>query len=104
MPQKVPKFKSIQEEAEWWDKTDTSAWMHEGEWVPAGTGRLAEERCPVCYSRRQARRFNLRVANGRVTLHRVKGYYCPKCKTTEPARSVQKQLARLEQIAEKVVA
>jgi phage FluMu protein Com len=102
MAQHAPKFKSTEEEAEYWDRTDLSAYMDRGEWVPAGTGGLAEDRCPRCYSRRRLRRFNLNVADGRVTLRRVKGYHCPKCKTTSPARSLETGIRRIEKAAQTV--
>ncbi|MBI1924535.1 hypothetical protein HYR99_09820 [Candidatus Poribacteria bacterium] len=103
MLQRVPQFKSVQEEAEWWDKTDTSEWMNEGEWVEAGSGRLSEDRCPHCYSRRHVKRFNLKVADGRMTLHRIKGYYCPSCKITEPAPGVQNALPNLLKAAKELL-
>lgn len=101
----MPKFKSIQEEAEWWDKTDTSLWMTEDDLieVPPGSIVLAEDRCPTCYGRRRVRRFNLNVADGRVTVRRVKGYHCPRCKTTVPARSVEREIPRLEKAASKMM-
>ena len=77
----IPKFKSLKEEEEFWQNTDTSEWMDDLEFVPAGVGRVSEDRCPVCRSRRHKRRVNLQIANRRITLHRIRAYYCPKCKT-----------------------
>ena len=102
----IPKFASIQEEAEWWDKTDLSQWITDEDLtvVSAGTYRLAEDRCPKCYGRRKVHGFNLHLADRRITLHRVKGYYCLQCKTTSPARSVEKVIPRIEKTAEKATA
>ncbi len=61
--QPVPKFKSIQEEAEWWDKTDTSEWMDEGEWIPAGTMRPVDNRCRKCGGKAQMERGDWQVAD-----------------------------------------
>ena len=98
---KIPKFKSLKEEEEFWQNTDTSEWMDDLEFIPAGVGRISEDRCPVCRSRRHKRLMNLQIANRRITLHRVRVYYCPKCKTTTPALNVKAAIPELVKAAKK---
>ncbi len=97
---KIPKFKSLKEEEEFWQNTDTSEWMDNLEFVPAGVGRVSEDRCTVCRSRRHKRRVNLQIANRRITLHRIRAYYCPKCKTITPATNVETAIPELVKAAE----
>ncbi len=98
---KIPKFQSLEEEEEFWQNTDTSGWMDDLEFAPAGVGRISEDRCPVCHSRRHKRRVNLQIADRRITLHRVRAYYCPKCKTTTPALDVEAAIPELVKVAKK---
>ena len=86
--------------------------MDDLEFVPAGVGRLSEDRCPVCRSQRHKRRVNLQIANRRITLYRkakpsvseanrVRAHYCPKCKTTTPALNVETAIPELVKAAKK---
>ena len=78
---RVPEFKSIKEEAEFWDKIDTSEILRTGESVTIEWD--SPGRCPLCQAENLRRRFiELDLCDGMVTLHGVEVHYCPSCKKT----------------------
>ena len=78
---RVPKFKSIEEEAEFWDKTDTSEILRTGERVKVEWD--SPGKCPLCQTENLKRRFiELDLCGGAVTFHGVEMHYCPLCKKT----------------------
>jgi hypothetical protein len=44
---------------------------------------------------------NLQIANRRITLHKARAYYCPKCKITTPALDVEAVIPELVKMAKK---
>jgi hypothetical protein len=91
----VPKFGSIEEEEQFWQTTDTADFMDDLEFVPAGVGTLSDDLCPTCKGHRRLRRRNLTLADKRLTLHRAKVYYCPRCDEASPTREVAGVIPRL---------
>jgi len=91
----VPTFGSIEEEERFWQTTDTADFMDDLEFVPAGVGTLPDGLCPKCKGHRQSRRRNLTLADKRLTLHRAKVYYCPRCDEASPAQEVAVVIPRL---------
>ncbi len=88
----------IAEEAAHWDATDTSGAMEkETEWFTfEWTER--EDRCDRCGGRMEARRIDLHLADGRVTLHNVIWYVCrtPGCGQTRLAPGVERLVREIE--------
>ena len=77
----IPKFKSDEEEAEFWDSLDTAEILEKGEEIeleykPEPT---AEDICIHCGERMIERRRDIDVPGEEITIH-IKEYYCPKCK------------------------
>jgi Zn finger protein HypA/HybF involved in hydrogenase expression len=78
---KLPKFKSDEEEAEFWDSFDTAQILEEGEEIELEykPELAAENICIQCGERMIERKRDLNVPGEEITIH-VKEYYCPKCK------------------------
>jgi ribosomal protein L37AE/L43A len=91
---RLPKFKNIEEEAEFWDKTDTSEILNTEkqikiEWDSPG-------KCPKCHNGKLRRRFiDVDLYEGALTLHRIEVYYCPSCKETIIPESTQAEVERI---------
>jgi hypothetical protein len=76
---RVPKFKNIEEEAEFWDSTDTSEILRTGECVKVEWD--SPGKCPLCQTENLRYRFvDIDLCEGAVTLHGVEVHYCPLCK------------------------
>lgn len=83
----IPEFANWKEEAEYWDRTDASFMLEEeGEWVEPGRVRAALDLCRRCGAQMALRRLDIQLAHGRLTLHEVEFYVCPRCgaKTLPP--------------------
>jgi ribosomal protein L37AE/L43A len=91
---RAPKFKNIEEEAEFWDKTDTSEILNTGkpikvEWESPG-------KCSKCQTGKLRRRFiDIDLYEGALTLHRIEVHYCPACKETIIPESTQIEIERI---------
>jgi hypothetical protein len=91
---RVTKFENIEEEAEFWDKTDTSDILCTGkqikvEWDSPG-------KCPKCHNGKLRRRFiDVDLYEGALTLHRIEVYYCSACKETIIPESTQIEIERI---------
>ena len=102
MPMKIPKFQSLQEEAEWWDKTDTSEWMDEGEWIEPGSPKAmvpADDLCRKCAGKAEPFLGDWTTKDHRLTLHEVKLFRCTKCSAVHPAWVVQQTAQQMLEIA-----
>ena len=78
---RVPKFKDIEEESEFWDKTDTSEILRVGKRVEVEWD--CPDKCPLCQAENLRRRFiDIDLCEGAVTLHGMEVHYCPLCKKT----------------------
>jgi ribosomal protein L40E len=86
----MPEFKTWEEEADFWDRTDTAPWMEkeEGEWIGPGRVQAAVGLCRRCGARMELRHLDVAVARGRIILHSVEFYVCPRCeaRTLPPDR------------------
>ena len=93
---KIPKFKSIEEEAEFWDKTDTSEILRDEEhidieWESPG-------KCTICQENRLRRRFiDIDLCGGEITLHQIEVYYCPSCEEIIIPESTKNKVERLKE-------
>lgn len=91
---RVPKFKSIEEEAEFWDKTDTSEILRTGERVKVEWD--SPGKCPLCQTENLRRRFvDLDLYDGVVTIHGVEVHYCPLCKKTIVPETTQTEIEKI---------
>ena len=81
---KLPKFKSDEEEADFWDRFDTTQILEEGEEVELEyepEEAVAEDICSQCGEKMIERKRDIDVPGEEITIH-VKEYYCQKCKIT----------------------
>ena len=91
---RVPKFKNTEEEAEFWDKTDTSEILRTGkcvkvEWDSPG-------KCPLCQTESLRYRFiDIDLCEGSVTLHGVEVHHCPLCKETIVPATTQTEIEEI---------
>ena len=91
---RVPRFKSIKEEAEFWDGTDTSEVLRTGERIKVEWD--SPGKCPLCQRGNLRRRFiDLDVCDGMITLHEVEVHYCPLCKKTIVPETTQMKLEEM---------
>jgi hypothetical protein len=76
-----PEFVDWQEEAEFWDATDTTVLIkeEEGEWVGPGRVRAAPGLCRQCGAQMELRRLDVSMAHGRIVLHEAEFYVCSRC-------------------------
>jgi hypothetical protein len=74
----TPKFRSYQEEAEWWDRLDFSEVWDKLRPVRLVPGRMPP--CEVCGTPMRGRVKPVPLFGGKITLNAVSHFYCPKCK------------------------
>jgi len=90
MKLEIPEFKDWKEEADFWDKVDTAPLMEEeeGEWLGPGWIQPAPGLCRRCGAQMNRHRTDVSVAHGRIMLHEVEFYVCPRCgaQTLPPER------------------
>jgi ribosomal protein L37AE/L43A len=95
---KSPHFASEEEEAAFWDTTDTSELLKSGKRVSVRWSRPPT--CPFCGFAKRRRRFvDVDVCDGRVTLHGIEVHYCPSCKRTTLPQDTH---TRLRDVARRV--
>lgn len=93
---KVPDLESDEQEAEFWDGVDTVELLEEEkgwftfEIVPR------QDRCERCGTLMQPHLIDVHLANGYITLHRIKLYTCPTCGHSRMAPEVQAFIDELE--------
>ena len=88
---RVPKFKNMEEEAEFWDKTDTSEILRTGERVKVEWD--SPGKCPLCQTENLRYRFiDIDLCEGAVTLHGMEVHYCPSCKKTIVPKTTQAEI------------
>ena len=78
---KLPKFKSDEEEADFWDRVDTTQILEEGEEIELAyePETAIENICIHCGKKMIERKRDIDVPGEEITIH-VKEYYCPRCK------------------------
>jgi hypothetical protein len=78
---KLPKFKSDEEEADFWDCFDTAQILEEGEEIELEykPETAMENICIHCGEKMIERERDIDVPGEEITIH-VKEYYCQKCK------------------------
>lgn len=95
------RFKSYAEEAEYWDKADTSAQMEDDDAWFTFDVVPEEERCPRCGSQMRVQTIDLHLLRNRLTLHRVNLNVCPTCQYTKMPREVEEFSKEIEATAVK---
>lgn len=78
MVKEIPSFRSDKEAANFWDRTDATEYMEGGK-LRKFVWAAVENRCDQCGSEMKLKVANLKLHNGRVTVHKVKKYHCPFC-------------------------
>jgi len=94
---KLPKFKSDDEEVDFWDSFDTAQIMEEGEEIeleykPEETAM--ENICTHCGEKMIERKRDFDVLGEEITIH-IKEYYCPKCKKAMLGSAEAKRLSKV---------
>jgi Zn finger protein HypA/HybF involved in hydrogenase expression len=108
---KLPKFKSDEEEVEFWDSFDTVQFLEEGEEIKLEYKPEPEVKdiCIQCGERMIERKRDIDMPGEEITIH-IKEYYCPKCKKSRLGHAESKRLsevvvgllaARSEEVLEK---
>jgi len=91
---RVPKFENIEEEVEFWNKTDTSDILRTGKQIKVEWD--SPSKCPKCQTGNLRRRFiDIDLYEGALTLHRIEVHYCPACKETIIPESTQIEIERI---------
>ena len=93
---KLPKFKSVEEEAEFWDSFDTAQILEEGEEIKLEykSEPEVENICIQCGEKITERKRDIDVPGEEITVH-IKEYYCPRCKKTRIGHAEAKRLSEL---------
>ncbi len=93
---KLPKFKSDEEEAEFWDSFDTAQILEEGEEIELGyrPESAIESICIVCGKEMIERKRDIDVPGEEITIH-IKEYYCQKCKRSMLGSADAKRLSEV---------
>ena len=91
MTKEMPKFRTDQEAAEFWEKTDSTEYLESGhlgqfEW------QELEDRCEICGSKMRTLLTELTIFNRKVTIHNVKKYHCDSCSNQRLSREFKKEL------------
>ena len=90
---KLPKFKSAEEEAHFWDSFDTAQILEAGEEIELEYEPEAIENiCIQCGERMIERKRDIDVPGEEITIH-VKEYYCPRCKKSRLGSAEAKRLS-----------
>ena len=93
----IPKFKSAEEEAHFWDSFDTAQILEEGEEVELEykpEPEAIENICIQCGERLIERRRDIDVPGEEITIH-IKEYYCQKCKKSRIGAAESKRLSEV---------
>ena len=93
---KSPKFKSDEEEADFWDRLDTTQIMEEGEQIELEyePETAIENICIHCGKKMIERKRDIDVPGEEITIH-VKEYYCQNCKKSILGSAEAKRLSEV---------
>jgi len=93
---KVPKFKSDEEEADFWDNFDTAQILGEGEEIELEykPEPEMEDICIQCGEKMIERKRDIDVPGEEITIH-IKEYYCPRCKKSRLGSAEAKRLSEV---------
>lgn len=90
-----PKFKSDEEEADFWDSFDTAQILEEGEEIELEYEPEAiEDICIQCSEKMTERKRDIDVPGEEITIH-IKEYYCPRCKKSKLGSAEAKRLSEV---------
>ena len=91
---KFPQFKSDEEEADFWDRVDTTQILEEGEEIELEyePETAIENICIHCGKKMIEQKRDIDVPSEEITIH-VKEYYCPKCEKTMLGSAEAKRLS-----------
>jgi hypothetical protein len=90
-----PKFSSYEEEAEWWNRIDTSEILEKGEPVELVFTK-PRRRCENCGGWVRTRRADVELLGGKIVVRRVKQYHCDRCGRTELSPEGLAEVAKVE--------
>jgi hypothetical protein len=92
----LPKFKSDEEEADFWDRLDTTQIMEEGEQIELEyePETAIESICIHCGKKMIERKRDIDVPGEEITIH-VKEYYCQNCKKSILGSAEAKRLSEV---------
>ena len=92
----LPKFKSDEEEADFWDRLDTTQIMEEGEQIELEyePETAIENICIHCGKKMIERKRDIDVPGEEITIH-VKEYYCQNCKKSILGSAEAKRLSEV---------
>ena len=93
---KLPKFKSEEEEADFWDCFDTAQILEEGEEIELDykPETAMENICIQCGEKMIERARDIDVPGEEITIH-VKEYYCKKCKKSMLGSAEAERLSKV---------
>ncbi|MEA2033398.1 MAG: hypothetical protein U9N41_07445 [Euryarchaeota archaeon] len=93
---KLPKFKSAEEEADFWDGFDTAGILEEGEEIELEyePEAVAEDICIQCGKKMIGRKRDIDVPGEGITIH-ITDYYCPVCKESRLGSAEAKRLSEV---------
>ena len=93
---KLPKFKSDEEEADFWDRVDTTQILEEGEEIELEykPETAVENICIQCGKKMIERKRDIDVPGEEVTIH-VKEFYCQNCKKSILGSAEAKRLSEV---------
>jgi len=92
----LPKFKSEEEEVDFWDSFDTAQIMEEGEEIELvyKPETAMENICSLCGEKMKERKRDIDVISEAITIH-IKEYYCPNCKKAMLGSADAKRLSEI---------
>jgi hypothetical protein len=92
----IQKFKSEEEEADFWDRFETAQIMEEGEEIELEykPETAMENICSLCGEKMKERKRDINVPGEEITIH-VKEYYCQKCKKAMLGSAEAKRLSKI---------
>jgi len=97
------KIEALEQEAEFWDHIDTSELLEEEEGWFTFEIEPRQDRCERCGTIMQPHLIDVHLADGYITLHRVKLYTCPTCGHSRMAPEVQAFIEELEVLIQRSV-
>ncbi len=94
----MPEFTNWKEEAQFWDNVDTTQLMKTegGEWIGPNQIKAASGSCPNCGAEMTKHLLDMKIAHGRILLHEVLFFICPRCGERVLPSEKQELVARTE--------
>lgn len=94
MRKRIPRFESYEEEADFWDKTDSTEYFDESD-LTQGNWEPSRRKCDDCGTAVRERLVDTDCASGDVTIHDMLVFHCPKCGVTNLSAEAKRKLQRV---------